>query len=255
MNNELIVTTPHSISAIIIGLLTSAMQPLLTMISRPMSFSIAFGGFERMTEGEVPVNVALASSVALECDVVLSMTNPPPSIVWRTGDGNIVDEEETNNGRRFLDGGRFLYISSLVEGDFMTTYRCEVNNAFLDRTIRAPTTYVLRDNLTRAVLVDYKQIGDLTAFVGNTSFEFAFIGGWFSAGDHNGTANDLFRDETEVPSVANIGRITNIDAPGTSTLRARVRIDANAENRPGTLTVHRKCNLRGIPYWAKQESH
>ena len=196
-----------------------------------------------MTEGEVPINVALASSVALECDVVLSTTNPPPSIAWRRGDDSIINEEETNNGRRFLDDGRFLYISSLEMADLMSSYRCEVNNAFLDRTIQAPTTYVLRDNLTRAVLVDYKPIGDLTAFVGNSSFEFAYVGGWLSEGAANGISSRLFRDGTEVPSIGNIGSIATIDAPGMSTLRADVRIDANTVQKFGTLTVHRKCNF------------
>ena len=34
-------------------------------------------------------------------------------------------------------------------------------------------------NLTQGVLIDYKQIGNLTAFVGNTNFEFSYVGGVF----------------------------------------------------------------------------
>ena len=49
------------------------------------------------------VSVAIDSDVALECDVILSSTNPPPEIVWCFGDGNEVTEMPLNNRRRLLE--------------------------------------------------------------------------------------------------------------------------------------------------------
>ena len=199
-----------------------------------------------MTVEEMPVtvsvDVALSSEVALECDVVSA--NPPPKIVWRTGNGDMINENLMNNKLRFLDDRRFLYISDLVPEDLMPMYRCEVTNVFLDRTERAPTIYVLSDNITRGVLTDYKQIGDLTAFVGNASFEFAYVGGYYGTVDVNGTLNRLFQDDTRVASNGNIGSINRIEDPGMFTLRADVTFDGRSRDRFGTLTVHRKCTIQ-----------
>ena len=60
-------------------------------------FSAAFGGFRVATEGIESVSVAIESDVALECDVILSSTNPPPEIVWHFGNGNEVTEIIVNN--------------------------------------------------------------------------------------------------------------------------------------------------------------
>ena len=74
------------------------------------------------------------------------------------------------------------------------------------KEISAPTRYVLIDNLTQGILIDYKQIGNLRAFVGNTSFEFAFIGGVY--GDIvNETINRLTMDGIEVAILGNVGII------------------------------------------------
>ena len=204
------------------------------------SFSTAFGGFG--TEGDVFVPVALNSEVALECDVLPS--RPPPQITWRIYvDGNEVETPMT--GVRFLNDSRYLYISSVQETDLMSTYRCEVTNAFIDRTIPAPTTYRLLDNLTRGELVDYKQIGEVMAFVGSDSIEFAYVGGVYGNGAVNGTSNRLFRDGGLVTTLGNIGMISDLSTPGDSTLSATVTFDGNSEMRSGTLTVNRKyLNVR-----------
>ena len=194
-----------------------------------------------MIEGEVIVDVALESEVALECDVVLSSTKPPPQIVWRRGDNTVVDEILLNNRRRFLEDGRFLYINNLVQDDLTPTYHCEVTNAFLDFTRQAPTTYVLRDNLTRGVLEEYKPIGDLTAFVRNTSIEVAYVAGYFGTGQVNGTSNWLFQGDMRLDSNGNIGLINDINTPGIFTLRADVIFDGMRLSRDGMLTVNRKC--------------
>ena len=194
-----------------------------------------------MTIGEVSVDVALGSEVALKCDVLDS--KPPPQIVWRDGNGNEIDEIQMNIKRRFLDDRRYLYISDLQLSDLALNYQCVVTNAFLDRPMPAPTTYVLVDNLTRGELMDYKEIGDLTAFVVNTSIEFAYVGGRYGNGAVNGTLNQLFRDGNRVTNNGNIGLINDISAPGTSRLTASVTFDGMQVEREGTLTVHRKCLL------------
>ena len=191
------------------------------------------------------VSVALNSGVALECDVLPA--NPPPQIRWLQ-DGNIIAENLVNNLVRFLDGGRYLYMRILVAADLASTYHCEVTNALTDRTVVAPTTYRLIDNLTRGDLMDYKQIGDLTAFVGNTSFEFAYVGGLYGNGARNGTINSLFQGVTQVPSIGNVAIINTINTVGMFDLSAIVVFDGITRNRVGTLTVHRKFFLL-FPLW------
>ena len=189
-----------------------------------------------MTEEDVFVPVALASEVALECDVLPS--NPSPQITWHR-DGNVVVRDTR---RQLLDGGRYLYVSGLEEADLMSTYHCEVTNALADRTIRAPTTYRLLDNLTRGELFEYKQIGDLRAFTVNASIEFAFVSGGFTD-SLNGTTNRLTRDGTPITSVGNIGVINDLSTLGTSNLEATVTFGGSALDRSGTLTVYRKFLL------------
>ena len=190
-----------------------------------------------MVEEEVPVSVALNSDVALECDVL--DCNPPPQIRWLQ-DGHPIDEVTVNNEVRFLDGGRFLYMRLLTPADLMPTYRCEVTNVFLDRSVVAPTVYRLVDNLTQGVLMDYKQIGNLIAFVGNMSFEFVYVGGIYGIGGRNGTINNLFQDTAQIASIGSIASIDTINTVGQFELSAMVIFDCGAGNRFGTLTVHRK---------------
>ena len=58
------------------------------------------------------------------------------------------------------------YFKSLQAAHFERQCYCAVTNVNLSQEISAPTRYVLTDNiLTQGVLRDYKQIGDLRAFV------------------------------------------------------------------------------------------
>ena len=212
-----------------------------------MSFSAAFGGFQTTTEGTVPVSVAMNSDVALECDVDLSSTNPPPEIVWRFGNGSEVTEMTMHNKRRFLENRRFLYIREVVASDLASTYRCEVTNAFLDLTVQAPMTYELFDNLTQGQLIEYKPIGELTAFVGETNFEVSYVTGYHSTGTANGTNNRVFLGGTEITDPGSIGLIDVITPPtGDFIIRADVRFDSNSEDKFGMLRIRRKSTCWNV---------
>ena len=100
---------------------------------------------------------------------------------------------------------------------------------------------MLTDNLTQGMLVDYKQIGNLRAFVGNSNFEFAFVGGVY--GDIvNETINVLTVDGIEVAILGNIGIIREISMPGIYSLEASITYNGLMVLRNGTLTVYRKLN-------------
>ena len=107
---------------------------------------------------EVVVPVALNSAVAMECDVLDA--KPSPQIKWFDDQGEIQEVLE-GNSIRFLDGGRYLYLKSLQAIHLQRQHYCTVTNANLSQEISAPTRYVLTDNLTQGILVDYKQIGNL----------------------------------------------------------------------------------------------
>ena len=185
---------------------------------------------------EVPIPVALNSDVALECDVLNA--NPPPQIKWYDDHGEI-REIQLSNRVRFLDDGHYLYLRRLQPTHLERQYYCAVTNVNLSQEVSAPTRYVLTDNLTQGVLMDYKQIGNLRAFVGNTSIEFAFIGGVF--GDHrNETINILYVNGGEVPTLGNIGIIDRISVSGMVRLEAIVRYNHLNAMRSGIMTVYRK---------------
>ena len=153
----------------------------LTFIMNSCHHYLDFEGFKRTAEEgqetvEVSIPIALNSGVALECDVLGA--SPPPQIKWYNDQGMITDNQVSNTVR-FLDEGRYLYIRRLEPADLERQYHCAVTNARLNEEVTAPTRYILNDNLTMGVLTDYKQIGNLIAFVGNTSFEFSYIGGVF----------------------------------------------------------------------------
>ena len=183
--------------------------------------------------------MALSSSVALECDVLDA--KPPPQIKWFDDQGEI-QEIQNGNSVRFLDSGRYLYIKCLQAVHLQRQYYCAVTNANLSREISAPTRYVLTDNLTQGMLVDYKQIGNLRAFVGNSNFEFTFVGGVY--GDIvNETINVLTVDGTEVAILGNIGIIREISMPGIYSLEASINYNGLMALRNGTLTVYSKLKL------------
>lgn len=187
---------------------------------------------------EVPVPVALGSDVALMCDVLDA--NPPPQIKWYDNQGEI-QEIIQGNEVRFLDNRHFLYLRRLQVTHLEQQYYCAVTNANLSQEVVAPTRYVLTDNLRQGVLMDYKPIGDLRAFVGNTSFEFAYVGGVF--GDtSNVTRNTLTFNNDDVSVLGNIGKIKEMSllSSGIFMLRARVTYINKAETKRGTLTVYRE---------------
>ena len=183
--------------------------------------------------------MAFNSDVTLECDVLDA--NPPPQIKWYDDQGEIQEMRESNSVR-FLDRGRYLYLRSLQAAHLDRCYHCAVTNVNLSQEVAAPTRYVLVDNLTQGVLMDYKQIGDLTAFVGNTSFEFSYIGGVFG-NIVNGTANRLFVNDIPVDVLGNIGSIERVSSPGRFILKAEINYNGIVARRNGTLSVNRECKL------------
>ena len=157
-----------------------------------------------------------------------------------------------SNSVRFLDGGYYLYLTRLQPSHLERRYYCGVTNANLTQEVSAPTRYVLIDNLCRGVLMDYKQIGNLTAFVGNITIEFAYVGGVF--GDIiNGTANTLTVDGVEVLSLGNVGVIRLISMKEMFMLEVYVRYSSSLGSRlsirTGTLTIHRELiKLLSLPF-------
>ena len=192
---------------------------------------------------QVSVPVALNSDVALECDALDA--KPPPQIKWYDDQGPIQEVLQGNNVR-FFDGGRYLYLRKLQATHLERQYYCTITNANLSQEIAAPSRYTLTDNLPQGELMDYKQIGNQTAFVGNTSFEFAFVGGAFGNNSVNGTRNDLFVNGVQVAALGNVGQINNITSSllssGIVRLEATVRYNGLTSDvmRSGTVNVHRK---------------
>ena len=189
---------------------------------------------------EVAIPVALNSDVALECEVLNA--NPPPHILWFDDHGE-VQEVMQGNSVRFLDNGHYLYLKNLQAMHLELQYYCSVTNVNLSQEVSAPTRYVLVDNLTQGVLFDYKQIGDLTAFVGNTSFEFAYVGGVFG-NNINGTVNTLTINGNEVAVSENIGIVDTIISPGLFVLEVSVHYNGLSmiDMKWGTLAVYRELN-------------
>ena len=186
---------------------------------------------------EVSIPVAVNSDVALECDVLDA--KPRPKIKWYDDQGEI-QEMILDNSVRFLDDGRYLYLRRLQPSHLERQYYCSVTNANLIQEISAQTRYVLTDNLTQGVLMDYKQIGNWTAFIGNSSFEFAYVGGVFGSNNINRTSNRLFVNGSELVTLGNVGKITLLSSPGIIQLRAIVRYDSVSVTRNGSVTVHRE---------------
>ena len=215
-----------------------------------MSLCISdFNGFEQMAEPgestvEISVPVALDSDVALECDILDA--NPPPRIKWYNDQG-VIEEVQQGNNVRFLDGGRYLYLRSLQPTHLQRQYYCAVTNVNLShgQEVAAPTRYVLTDNIiVQGELVDYKQIGNLRAFVGNSSIEFAFVGGVFG-NIINKTINTLSVNGDEVAILGNIGIIdkTILSTPGMVHLEAFISYNGGLTAvRRGTMIVFRKFN-------------
>ena len=186
---------------------------------------------------EVPIPVALNSDVALECDVLDA--KPPPQIKWYNDTGVIQEVVQGNNVIRFLDGGHYLYLRNLDSSHLAQRYYCAVTNVNFSQEVSAPTRYILIDNLTQGVLKDYKQIGALTAFVGDTNIEFAYVGGVFD-NILNRTDNVLRMNQDLVSKIENIGIIETLSSPGLVTLEATVFYSNSVATRNGSLTVNRE---------------
>ena len=196
---------------------------------------------------EVSIPVALQSDVALECDVLDA--NPPPQIKW-CDDHGLIQEVKIDNRVRYLDNGKYLYLRRLQPSNLEQQYYCNVTNVNLTWEVSAPTRYILTDNLTQGVLKEYKQIGNQTVFVGNTSFEFAYVGGVFGSNNRNGTINRLFVNGIELIQTGNVGKVENMTStrtlymllslPGKIQLEAIVQYDGTSEMRNGSLTIHRE---------------
>ena len=218
----------------------------------PRLYFLVFSGFARIPEVgqtivEVPIDVALDSDVALECDVLDA--NPHPTIKWFDSQGVLLSTSDSevlqNNSIFFLEGGRYLYLRSVGKAQLQQQYYCVVTNALLDREVPSPTRYILNESLPQGELRTYKDIGDLTAFVGNTSYEFSYVGGVYGCGNttnpfsvFNGTLNRMFADGAEVAVRGNIGIIDVISSAGTVVLRAQVIYDGGITNMLGSLTVY-----------------
>ena len=166
---------------------------------------------------------------------------PPPQIKWYDDTGAI-QEMRQDNSVLFLDSGRYLYLRRLQRLHLERQYYCNITNANLSQEISAPTRYVLVDNLTQGILMDYKQIGNHRVFVGNANFEFAYVGGVFGNSNMNGTSNRLFVNESELAPLGNVGEINIITfAPGVFQLRAIVRYNSLTSfvTRSGTVIIQR----------------
>ena len=180
----------------------------------------------------------------MECDV--RPANPLPNIQWLEN-GSPLAEVTTANEVRFLEGGRYLYIASVNSARLQSTFSCRVTNVFGDRMVNAPTTYRLVDNITLNTLVEYKQIGDLTAFVGDTNFEFSYVAGAYTIN----SLTNIMLNGTSVTPMFNGVRVSNLASIGTQAMIGKnelgliplsviVQYNVGAVTRHGTVTVYRK---------------
>lgn len=203
-----------------------------------------FDGFQ---EGTSAIPAALGSDVALECAILDA--KPPVQIKWYNDTSEIQERTDVT----FLDNRHYLFLKHLQPKDFNRQYYCAVTNANLSQEVSAPTRYVLMDTLTQGELEEYKQIGNQTAFVGNTSFQFSYIGGVFGSAS-NQTVNVLFWNESiEVPVKGGVGTITLPPSisPGIFPLKADIRYDGLEATRRGSLTVYRKLEAQ-LPLYCRK---
>lgn len=100
----------------------------------------------------------LNGAVAMECDVLDA--RPKPEILWfRNNDPTPVVKER---GILYFEGGRFLFIPQLTPLQRMSSYHCEVANAYPFLThVRAPTTYLLDGNIPSFTLKVYRPVDEL----------------------------------------------------------------------------------------------
>ena len=120
-----------------------------------------FNGFRNMEMRSVTLPTVLGGAVAMECDVLDA--KPKPEIQWfRNNEPTAIMEERRQYNIMYLKNGRFLFIRQLTALQRMSSYHCEVVNAYLTPThVRAPTTYLLDGNIASFTLKVYRPEDEL----------------------------------------------------------------------------------------------
>ena len=182
-------------------------------------------------------------AVALECDFLPSI--PPPTIRW-FDDTRRIDPVEAQNAILYLEGDRYLFIRELTAAQLMGEYHCEAMVSGQTDPVVAPTTYILNATLPPPnTLIEYKQIGEITAAIGaRISFVYAAS---FRASSMLATLSldcRLPAKTSVTVGIANrvVGTISSVPAPtGSDTM---FTIDCNvlgaSLRTSGTLFVIRK---------------
>ncbi|KAL5475200.1 hypothetical protein EMCRGX_G027271 [Ephydatia muelleri] len=145
-----------------------------------------FGGFPEGRDITYSVKSTLGipdfpfsdQSVALYCNV--SLSNPPPSIIWMDNFNDIIDD----NQYRFiyLDSGQYLVVTWIDSFIARRVFHCRVTNVFGMLSVDSPTRY--RFNITASPgtgLFIYKPLQDVTAFEGDTNVQFSIVPSDFNA--------------------------------------------------------------------------
>ena len=114
-----------------------------------------FNGFRRMNKKTVTVFTLVDGPLGIECDVLDA--KPQPQIQWfNTITRSVI--AEVPRKIQYLDNGRYLFIHQLSSEQRRIQYHCEVSSAFLNKHIRAPTTFDISGNLTTKNLTLYRPI-------------------------------------------------------------------------------------------------
>ena len=222
-------------------------------------FSTVFEGFTQDVNSNV--NVAVTSNVALRCDV--GAANPPPIIEWFDDPGDNADTSTSplvadESTIFYLENGRYLAIYGLTSQQVGRQYRCHVTNARIHQRQRSPTIFILNNSLPIDTLEEYKQIGDVTAFVTDSEVEFSYVGGSIGTGNPgifsqcellNGTEDLATLITTDaIGSVA----MEQIPAPTVTsnefTIRCQIGYSGGTTSRTGILRVYRK-------FWCQRSVH
>ena len=131
-----------------------------------------FGGFE--SNDPVFVPTAPGITIAFECLVLPSQ--PPPIIEWFETENDVttrlVDAGEGGTPR-ILEDRRFLHFREI--STFPREYHCEVANARIHERVSGTRYLVNGTGLVAGGTHVYKEIGDLTAFVGEENFVFSYV--------------------------------------------------------------------------------
>ena len=188
-------------------------------------------------------------AVALECDFLPSV--PPPTIRWFNDTRSRIDPVEAQNAILYLEGGRYLFIRELTAAQLMGEYHCEAMVSGQTDPVVAPTTYILNATLPPPnTLIEYKQIGDITAAIG------ARISLVYAASFHE--ASSMFASlslDCRLPAKPSVtvgilnrlvGTIDGVPAPTGNDTMFTIDCDVNGGSetlRSGTLFVIRKYSI------------